>query len=301
VADDCSPTPLAPVVSEFAGAENERFRIRSFRAENNRGAMDNFRFCVEQAKGKFLVPLPHDNRFTDPRFFAEAVRMMATHADCHLCYGNAIYESSERRALNIPATIPVRDGWGLVEGDEFIRLYRRGGMGWSQAMVLDHEMALSIKAYDEPFVVNGAVARRLGVAQDDLFAYVFLLSGMGTVGLCERLVCEIGTPPESYSRSDTGWIKTRGKVKFFIFYNISRAAPQGRHSREVKRAAFRQALEYIECIFDRRIGQYYEWRPQIILFMGLSLFKIAGMELRFAFKRGVNLIRPNTFNKTKRL
>jgi len=25
-------------------------------------------------------------------------------------------------------------------------------MGWSQAMLLDHEMALSLKAYDEPLV-----------------------------------------------------------------------------------------------------------------------------------------------------
>ena len=40
--------------------------------------MDNFRFTVDQARGKFLVPFAHDNRFIDRSFIAEAVRVMET-------------------------------------------------------------------------------------------------------------------------------------------------------------------------------------------------------------------------------
>jgi hypothetical protein len=247
------------------------------------------------------VPLPHDNRYIDPTFFAESVKIMTDHPDCHLCYGNAVFENSDKKALNIPGSIYFRDGWSLMDGKDFIRLYRRGGMDFSQAMVLDHEMALSLKAYDEPFVVNGAVSRKLGIAQDDLFSYVFLLSAMGSVALCEKQVCEIGVPRESYSRSNRSWKDTRGKVKFVIFYNIYRADLKGKYAGDVKRMALKQAFQYVDRIFDARIARYYKWNPGIMLLIGFSLVKRAWDEIRYAFKRAVNSLRPNTFKKTKRL
>jgi hypothetical protein len=203
-------------------------------------------------------------------------------------------------ALSIPDMIQFRDGWSLLEGKNFIQLYRRGGMDWSQAMMLDHEMALSLRVYGEPFVVNGAISRRLGIAQDDVFSYVFLLSGVGAVALCEKPVCEIGTPPESYSRSNRSWKDTKGKVKFVIFYNISRADLKGEYAFQVKKIAFKQALYYVDCIFDSRIAQYYNWRPEIILLMGFSLLRKSWISIKYLFKRGVNVVRPNTFKKTKR-
>jgi len=300
VADDGSPTSLEPVIEDFASMEDEHFKIRYFRQAQNLGVIDNFHSGVAQAKGKYLVPLPHDNRFTDRGFFAESVKIMSRHSDCHLCYGNARYENSHRMALSIPDMIQFRDGWSLLEGKNFIQLYRRGGMDWSQAMMLDHEMALSLRVYGEPFVVNGAISRRLGIAQDDVFSYVFLLSGVGAVALCEKPVCEIGTPPESYSRSNRSWKDTKGKVKFVIFYNISRADLKGKYAFQVKKIAFKQALYYVDCIFDSRIAQYYNWRPEIILLMGFSLLRKSWISIKYLFKRGVNVVRPNTFKKTKR-
>ncbi|RPI70756.1 MAG: glycosyltransferase family 2 protein [Geobacteraceae bacterium] len=301
VADDCSPRSLEPVIEDFASREDEHFKIRYFRQTQNLGVIENFHSGVAQAKGKYMVPLAHDNRFTDRGFFAESIKIMSSHPGCHLCYGNAQHENRHGMALGIPDVVKFRDGWSLLEGKDFIRYYRRGGMGCSHTMVLDHEMALSLRAYDEPFVVNAAISRRLGIAQDDLFSYVFLLSGMGSVGLCEKLVGEIGTPPESYSRSNRKWKDTKGKVKFLIFYNIYRADLKGKYAADVKRAAFKQALEYIDYILlDFRIAQYYNWSPGIILLMGLSLPKNAWSELRYAFKRGVNLLKPKTFKKTKR-
>ena len=300
VSDDCSPITLKSVADEFLRFQDDSFKVRYFRSATNRGVIDNFRYAVGQAVGAYLVPLPHDNRFVDPRFFTEAVQIISGGRNCHLCYGNALYEKSDRRALNIPDSISFSGGWAVLEGRDFIRLYRRGGMDWSQAMMLDNVMAHSLGAYDEPYVVNGAIAKRLGVSQDDMFSYVFLLSAMGSVGLCEKPVCEIGTPPESYSRS-AAWITTKARVKFFIFYNIWRSDIQGPYAADVKQMALRQALQYADRILDRRMGAYYGWHPLFFLMCGFGLVKSAWSTVRYAFKRGVNLIRPNTFKKTRRL
>jgi glycosyltransferase involved in cell wall biosynthesis len=301
VADDCSPSSLEPVMGDFSGMEDEHFTIRYFRQAQNLGVIENFHSGVAQAKGKYLVPLPHDNRFTDRGFFAESIEMMGRHSDCHLCYANARYENSPRMALSIPDRIKFRDGWSLLEGKDFIQLYRRGGMDWSQAMVLDHAMALTLNAYNEPYVISGALSRRLRIAQDDAFSYVFLLSGVGAVAVCEKPVCEIGTPPESYSRSNRSWKDTKGKVKFVIFYNISRADLKGKYALQVKKMAFKQALYYADGIFDSRIAAYYNWQFRIILLMGVSLLKKSWVSIKYFFKRGVNVLRPNTFKKTNRL
>jgi glycosyltransferase involved in cell wall biosynthesis len=300
VADDCSPSSLEPVIGDFTRMQDEHFKIRYFRHAQNLGVIENFHSGVAQAKGKYLVPMPHDNRFTDRGFFAESVKIMSRQSDCHLCYGNARYENSQRMALSIPAVVTFRDGWALLEGKNFIQLYRRGGMDWSQAMVLDHEMALALNVYHEPYVISGALSRRLGIAQDDAFSYVFLLSGMGAVALCEKPVCEIGTPPESYSRSNRSWKDTKGKVKFVIFYNISRADVKGKYAFQVKKMAFKQSLYYADCILDSRIADYYHWQFGIILLMGFSFLKKSWIAIKYFVKRGVNVVRQDTFKKTKR-
>jgi glycosyltransferase involved in cell wall biosynthesis len=300
VSDDCSPLSLEPVVKELSAVQNELFTIRYFRSLRNLGVMDNFRFAVEQAQGGFLVPSAHDNRFISRSFFTDAVKTMSSRSDCHLCFGNAIYENNEREALHFPGFIKFSNSWSLMEGDDFIQLYSKGGIGWTPALVLDHKMALALNAYKEPYVISGALSRRLGIAQDDLFSYVFLLSGVGAVALCEKPVCEIGTPPESYSRSNRGWKDTRGKVKFVIFYNISRADLKGKYASQVKKNAFKRALYYADGIFDTRIAQYYSWRPEIIFLMGFSLLRKSWISTRYLFKRGVNVVRPNSFKKTKR-
>jgi glycosyltransferase involved in cell wall biosynthesis len=299
VADDCSPLSLEPVVKEFSLVQPEVFNIRYFRSPQNRGVMDNFRFGVAQAQGKYLVPAAHDNRFILHTFFSDAVNLLNRNADCHFCFGNAIYENSDRLALHFPESIRFTNGWSVMEGDEFIRLYLKEGIGWTQALVIDHPLALSANAYDVPFMVDGPISRQLGMAQDNIFSYIFVLSALGSVGLCQTLVCEIGVPPESYSRSNRYWQHTRRRTKFFIFYNVYRADLKGKYAADIKQMAFRPALEYVDSIIDARIGRYYHWRPQILLMMWIGLFKKTFRELRFVLKQLVNVIRPGTYKKTQ--
>jgi len=299
VSDDCSPTVLKPIVDEFASALSDSFKIKYFRSATNRGFVDNFKFAIEQTEGRYLVPLPHDNRFLERRFFSEALRVMTDDPDCHLCYANASFERGDREALNIPASIAFDGEWAVIEGNEFIRLYRRGGMDWSQAMVLDNAKALTLGAYDLPYVVNGVIAKKFGIAQDDAFSYVFLLSAVGRVGLCRTAVCEIGMPLESYSRS-ASWRDTKAKVKFFIFYNIWRSDLKGKYATDVRQMAFKQALQYTDRILDIRMGRHYRWQPMFLLMAGFGVLKWAWGTVRMSYKLAVNTIRPGTFKKTNK-
>ncbi|MBP1775901.1 MAG: hypothetical protein H6Q86_1907 [candidate division NC10 bacterium] len=301
VSDDCSPRPLEGVVREFAGAENDRFQIRFHRQTGNLGVMDNFRFTVGQARGKYLVPFAHDNWFTDPGFIADAVQVMGSRPGCHLCLANSVFENSDRRMLEIPDTLSSQEDWHVLPGDEFIRLYRRGGLDWTQAIVLDHEKALALGAYDEPFMVNAPLARRLNSGEDNVCAYIFILSAVGSVAVSPRCVCEIGTPAESYSRSDPQWIRTKKKVKFVVFYNLYRANMPGPHATAVKRMAFKQALDYVDHMCDARILRYYRYHPGVLLLALLSLARRPWIELRYSFKRvlGRNPITGKAFKKMK--
>lgn len=302
VSDDCSPRPLDGVVREFAGAQTDRFQIRYYRQADNLGVMDNFRFTVGQARGKYLVPFAHDNWFTDPGFIADAVRVMERRGGCHLCLANAVFENSDRRMLEMPDALNTGDAWTVMPGDEFIRLYRRGGLDWTQAIVLDHERALALGAYDEPFMVNASLARRLGSGEDNVCSYVFILSAVGSVAVSARCVCEIGTPAESYSRSDPSWVRTKKKVKFVVFYNLYRAELTGPYASAVKRMAHRQAMDYLDYMRDARILSYYGHAPGVLLLAVLSLLRWPFIRLRYLFKRalGRNLLTGKPFKKLKR-
>jgi glycosyltransferase involved in cell wall biosynthesis len=273
LSDDNSPNSLESLASEFYKFQDAHFRIRYFRQPSNLGMCDNFTFSVNQATGKYLIPMPHDNSFIDKRFISEAVEIMETNTECHMCVANAVYEDTNKEMLNLPENLKAKNSWKILEGDIFIRLWRSGGLGWTQAFVLDNQIAHSLGAFEEPFLVSGSLARKLDLADDNMFAFVFVLSSIGFVALTGKVVCEIGTPKNSYSRSDKKWRKTRAKVKFIVFYNIYKARLKGKYAQAVREMAKKQALEQIGKIFSFKIIRYYNYSFEIILLMGLSIIK----------------------------
>jgi len=247
--------------------------------------MDNFTFTVEHATGRYVVPFAHDNKFVDGRFISEAVTIMERDPKCNLCVANAIYENTGKKMLKLPEDIDAKDSWVVLEGGKFIRLWRKGGLGWTQAVVLDKQLARSLGAFEEPFLVNETIAQKFDLAADNAFSYVFVLSSVGAVGLSGKVVCEVGTPDDSYSRSDERWSKNSSKTKFVIFYNIYRANLRGEYSRDVKEMARKQALRYIDYIADLKILQYYNYSRDIILLICLSLLRRPSVLLGRAKRR----------------
>jgi hypothetical protein len=175
--------------------------------------------------------------------------------------------------LNLSTVSDTKNGWHILRGDKFIRKWRKGGMGWTQAFVIDNRIAQSLGAFDEPFLVSGSLAKKLNLADDNVFAFVFVLSSIGFVALTGNVVCEVGTPNNSYSRSDIKWRKTRSKVKFIVFYNIYKSSLEGKYAQQVRVMAKKQAFEYIGKIFSCKIIRYYNYSFEIICLMGLSIIK----------------------------
>jgi glycosyltransferase involved in cell wall biosynthesis len=273
LSDDSSPISLEPLATEFNEFQDSHCKIRYFRQPSNLGISDNFTFSVNQATGKYLIPMSHDNWFTDKSFISEAVEIMEANSECHMCVANAIYENTKREMLNLPDNLNAKDRWEILEGDIFIRLWRSGGIGWTQVFVLDNQIAHSLGAFDEPFLVSKPLAKKLDLADDNAFAFVFVHSSIGSVALTGKVVCEIGTPNDSYSRSNKKWRKTRGKVKFIVFYNISKSSLEGKHAQAVKEMAKKQAYEYIHKILSFKIIQHYNYSFEIIRLMGSSIVK----------------------------
>jgi glycosyltransferase involved in cell wall biosynthesis len=273
LSDDNSPNSLELLVSEFDNFQDAHFRIRYIRQSSNLGMCDNFNFSVNQATGKYLIPMPHDNWFTDKNFISEAVEIMETNSECHMCVANAVYENTNKEMLNLSTFSDSKNGWHILRGDKFIRKWRKGGLGWTQAFVIDNRIAHSLGAFDEPFFVSGYLAKKLNLADDNVFAFVFVLSSIGFVALTGKVVCEVGTPGNSYSRSDVKWKKTRSKVKFIVFYNIYKSNLEGRYAQEVQKMARKQAYQFVGKIFSLKIIRYYNYSFEIILLMGLSIIK----------------------------
>ena len=273
LSDDHSPTSLEPLVTEFRKYENKHFQIKYIRQPANLGMCDNFTFAVKKTTGKYLIPMSHDNWLTDQNFIADAVEIMESNSDCHMCVANAVYEKSKRKMLELSTVSGIENGWKIFKGDKFIRKWRKGGMGWTQAFVLNNQIAHSHGAFDDPFRVGGSLAKKLDIADDNLWAFVFILSSTGSVALTKKVVCEVGTPKSSYSRSNLKWKKTRSKVKFIILYNIYKANLKGRYAPAVQKVARKQAFAYIDKIFSNKIMRYYNYSFDILLIMGLALTK----------------------------
>jgi glycosyltransferase involved in cell wall biosynthesis len=285
LSDDCSPRSLELVAKEFADFEDDLFAIKYYRQQSNLGVMDNFAFTLEQATGRYVVPFAHDNTFVDGEFISEAVEIMSRDPKCNFCVANAIYENTGKQMLKLPEDIDAKDSWVVLEGDKFIRLWRRGGLGWTQAVILDKHIAQSLGAFEEPFLVSETIAQKFNLAADNAFAYVFVLSSVGSVGLSGKVVCEIGTPDDSYSRSDPRWSKNSSKAKFVIFYNIYRANLKGEYARDVKEMARKQALQYIDNIADLKILQYYNYSRDVIFLVCHSLLRRPSVLMERARRR----------------
>ena len=278
VSDDCSKMSLERVVNGFNKFTNQNLRIKFYRNSKNLGVMGNFRFAVEQASGKYLLPFAHDNRLTDDNYFAESINIMQITPDCHISIANSKFENSDRKMLG-SCEGGRNNSWRIFNGGDFISKYRRGGLNWSQATIVDHEVACCMKAYDEPFMISPELSRKLKIAQDNISAFVFVLSAVGSVALTQKCVCEIGVPKDSYSRTKI-WQDTKKRVKFVIFFNIYTSGLKGKYARACKKMAFKQAMEYVDYIRDIKIIKYYNWSAKIFVLVALSFIKIPWFQLR---------------------
>jgi len=300
LSDDCSPISLKPVVDEFAIYQDNSLHIRYHRQKSNLGVMDNFKFSIDQTTGKYLVPFAHDNWFVDRKFLSEAVEMMRINSSCHLSVGNCVKENTREGLLTLPHALRAQNDWIILKGDEFIRLWLRGGMGVSFAVVIDNKVARELGAFEAPYYVSGALARKLDLATDNAMSYVYVLASVGSVAITGKNVLVKGTPSDSYSKSNKKWHATRDKVKFIIFYNIYRADLPGKYAPVVKKIALKHALGHIDAIWDLKLARYYKYDFKILILMGICLSRKPYFAVRSLLKKARRILLRAPAKKDKR-
>jgi glycosyltransferase involved in cell wall biosynthesis len=270
VSDDGSPTELCPVVEAFQRTCDAGITVRFVRQPKNLGTQDNFRFLVREARGKYAVPWAHDNWFTDPRFLTEAVGHLSGTPGCHVCVANAHVEGETALMLNIPAEMTSGDGWSVLPGGRFVPhwglLTWPGCIGWSQAVVLNLEVARRLGLFDYPYAVDGALADRLGIGADNGSAYVAPLASLGTVALTGKAVCVAGQPPNSYSRSER-WQRTANDCMFLISFNVYKSRLKGPYQAQLRWHARNFLLHAHVRHLNWRVLRTLRYHPQALAFM----------------------------------
>lgn len=283
--DDCSPNSLEPVAQEFQLLANKDLAIRFFRHTTNLGVMGNFTFAHRQAIGKYLVPFPHDNWLTDHDFLAEAVALMESEPECYLGIANGVPEHSGQNMLTLPAYLDAADRWVVMDGGTFVRLYDKppalGGMGWTQVHIVNTDKVRALGAFEEPYLVSQDLGKKLGIPQDNLFAYLHVLSAAGRVGVTGKVVCVVGTPSSSYSKSKE-WRKTQDKTRFVVWFNLYKSHLDGPYVEAVKLDARWHIKKYIlrgRITPDLKIIRHYGYSLEVIGYMLLSL-AVSPMRIR---------------------
>lgn len=270
VSDDCSPTNLEPVVEDFRRSCDAGLTVRFVRQPKNLGPQENFRFLIQQARGKYAVPTAHDNWFTDPRFVTEVVGHLSETPGCHLCMANAHVEGENTLMLNIPAEMASSDGWSVLPGGQFVPRWGLstwpGCIGWSQAVALNLEVARRLGLFEYPYAVDGALADQLGIGADNGMAYVTLLASLGTVALTGKAVCVAGQPPDSFSRS-AKWQQTAHDAMFLIYFNVYTSRLHGPHQSQLRWNARHFLLHVHVRHMNWRVLRVLRYHPQAIALM----------------------------------
>ena len=83
ISDNASTDGTAAICKDYAARDA---RIRYIRQESNRGAMRNFNFVAQQARGRYFKWAPA-NDFCDPRLLEKCVRVLESDPGAVLCHG----------------------------------------------------------------------------------------------------------------------------------------------------------------------------------------------------------------------
>jgi len=299
VSDDCSPTPLEPIVSEFRNCEDNQFKIKFFRHSTNQGVMGNFTFAVDQSTGRYVLPFAHDNWFTDNAFIGDAVTLMKTHRECLLCISDGQVENTGERMLSLTQDVCGSGEWSVMTGSEFsckwLRSPKEGGINWTQLVLLDNRVAQDLGAFKEPYQIGPHLSNKLKIPQDNVSAYVSILSMLGSVAIYNKVVCTIGRPKTSYSQSRE-WRQARDKTKFVIHFNVSKSDIKGQYAERVRGQVRKTAIAYVlkgRVTPDLRILRYYNYNLEVACFMILSLVFRPKVVLEAYWRRILKPIRRN--------
>lgn len=277
--DDCSPTPLEPMVDEFRKYEGDDFIIRFIRHPVNLPGVgvDNMIFGFDNCTGKYVVNMPHDDWWTDKRFLSEAVDLMERNPECHLCVANSFVENTDGlKMIQLPLSMKNRDAWQILPGDAYINLLGADNIGyqaWS-AIVFNLPLSRSMGAFHYPFTLSAAESTNFGEVILDSFAFQFLLSSIGSVAITEKVIGVRGRPETA--ECNRSFAKERGKkfkgcgTAFVVYYSLYKADLNGKYAQAVKRRARKTIFHFPIAKINFKILKHFNYAIDACYLMLLS-------------------------------
>jgi len=269
--DDCSPTPLEPMVEEFRKYENDEFHLFFYRQHKNLSS-DNWVYGFDHCTGKYVVNMQHDDWWTDRQFLSEAVDLMERNLECHLCVANSIIENTDcKTMIHLPLSMGKRDIWQILPGDTYINMLgydRIGVQAWS-GIVFNLPVARSMGVFHYPFYLSMEEANAFGLVEsDEFFASQFLLSSFGSVAITEKVVSVRGKPENAWSDIiNKKRIKTMGQNAFVIYYNLYKADLNGKYAQAVKQRARETIFHFPVEKINLKILKHYNYSKDAIRLM----------------------------------
>lgn len=270
--DDCSPTPLEPMVEEFRKYENDEFRIFFYRQHRNL-LSDNFTFGFDHCSGKYVVNMPHDDWWIDRRFLSEAVELMERNPECYLCVANSIVENTDVPMLRLPSSMRNDGTWQILPGDTYANMlgYDRIGLQAWSGIVFNLPMARSMGAFHYPFDLSMKEANAFGMIANDSFSFQFLLSSVGSVAITEKVVSIRGKPETSLCK--ISYMAALGQNTFVVNYNLYKADLNGKYAQAVKKRAREIIFHWPSEKINLKILKHYNYALDAIILMSLSHIK----------------------------
>ena len=215
ISDDNSPTSLKSLIEAIKYKSDAEINIKYFRQKINLGYYWNLQFVIDQAVGKYLVLLDHDDWLIDPNFFSEATCAMESKLDCFVAICNTLLEKSPYPFMDI-----YYENWHYIKnGGSFIQnnLFKKIHPSRSAVMMrFDKLRELEYKNY----FIDKDSSKSMNIHPDEAFVLICLLASLGSVALSGRIVSIRGEPIGSLSRTVKWSMDGGGKTfaQHFLLY-----------------------------------------------------------------------------------
>ncbi len=265
ISDDNSPISLKSLVEAKKYKSDAGINIKYFRQKINLGYYWNLQFVINEAVGKYLVLLDHDDWLIDPDFFSEAVEAMDGEPDCFLGICNTLPEKTPYTSLDI-----YYENWHYINGGTFIKnnLFKKIHPSRSAVMMrFDKLRELEYKNY----FIDNASAKSMNIQPDEAFVLILLLSSLGSVALSGRIVSIRGEPIGSLSATSK-WSKNAGYLSFaqyFLLYEYFKKI----NWREGVDAMLQHLINYKISSINIELLRYLKFKKLAIIFMVTSFFQ----------------------------
>ncbi|PDS24630.1 glycosyltransferase family 2 protein [Flavobacterium branchiophilum] len=98
ISNDCSPDNTDAIINEIIATHPHGHKIQYHHHQNNIGAIPNFIFSIEAAKGQYVAICEGDDYWTDPLKLQRQVDFLDQNPDYALCFhqGTSYYQNSKK-------------------------------------------------------------------------------------------------------------------------------------------------------------------------------------------------------------